>query len=223
MLQFSALCQRTVGSTGILECLLSLLAANLPQRPDPPTRSLLLDPTPLADQSPGYDTHLVQWLTLLLAHILSSVLSEENDRTTSPSKCLNIFTPVYSQFIRSSESPGTPPDPPPPSKTPQKSRTPFRSLRHFRSKSDLSYQTFLLEKTESKKDDSSDSHEDETVPGAVEPESCDRGTSLSLLPPELVRGVCGGLMQLLVQQSLRNDWENVPAICKVITLLCIKV
>ena len=58
-----------------------------------------------------YDTHLVQWLTLLIAHTLSSVVpikkgseQKEENNDNSNSKYINLFVPIYTETTGSSNT-----------------------------------------------------------------------------------------------------------------------
>ena len=58
-----------------------------------------------------YDTHLVQWLTLLIAHALSSVVpikkgneQKEENNDNSNSKYINLFVPIYTETTTGSSN-----------------------------------------------------------------------------------------------------------------------
>ena len=96
------MCQCTLKTSNVLEHLLVLLARNLS-----PTLSSS-HPETMTTQ---YDTHLVQWLTLLIAHALSSVVpikkgneQKEENNDNSNSKYINLFVPIYTETTTGSSN-----------------------------------------------------------------------------------------------------------------------
>ena len=86
VLQFSALCQSTHLTSTVLQSILRLLAERLA-----PLTAILSPSHSESSPSPTVDGQLVQWLVLLVAHVLSSLTSPElGSENQNP---LNLFTP----------------------------------------------------------------------------------------------------------------------------------
>lgn len=82
LLQLSALCQRTYQCSNVVRCLFQLLEEKL---------SLLLQDTDHTDPTRCPDHLLLQWLVLLLSHILASLSLPNQSQNRS-----NLFVPVLS-------------------------------------------------------------------------------------------------------------------------------
>ena len=82
LLQLSALCQRTYQCSNVVRCLFQLLEEKL---------SLLLQDADHTDPTRSPDHLLLQWLVLLLSHILASLSLPNQSQNRS-----NLFVPVLS-------------------------------------------------------------------------------------------------------------------------------
>ncbi len=233
LLQFSALCLRTVDCTDIMDHLLALLGGILPLGDHTHSR-----------HAPNYDAHLVKWLILLLAHVFTT---HSNKRASWDS--VNVFTPSYTE----EDMHVLPPSANVPVKhvavDPKMPRLMSRSRSKVKlldviatgsegipagsgsqggSKSSLetlSAEYVSLHKytvpVEGKPDDTFDrlltqvtfntqSGDDQVVP-------TDGYSSrfVDQLSSDIVTKVAKGLLQLLVRQCTSNDWETIPPTCKV--------
>ena len=191
--------------------LLTLLKESLPISccPAPST-----DPPP--PRYPGqfleYDGHLVQWLTLLLAHIFTTLPAAENNKTN---KTMNIFTPVYSKGAHHTSDSLR-------SDTPTKATPkPSRTMNRCKSMSELLVNVFPQSEGGRGAEHDGCSLEEETEPhskGDGKTGSRDSAAAkacLDMLEPDLVGGVSKGLAELLADQCMKGKWENVPPTCKV--------
>ena len=98
MLQFSALCQCTHLTSTVLQNILKLLAERLA-----PLTTVLSSSHLLSSSPPPIDGQLIQWLVLLVAHVLSSLSSPElGSENQNP---LNLFTPsvLFTEYLAATE------------------------------------------------------------------------------------------------------------------------
>lgn len=210
-------------TSDVIEQLLTLLSSNLPFQADPSQFICSAD-------YPTYDTQLVQWLTLFIAHVFTSMGNKKSDNWSL--ECVNVFAPMYSLssssmvFSDGTPSLATPADKP-------SAKTSAQSMRRSRSSTDLI--TSSVSTTSHKGKGLEPVNEAETDSKEAEPDSKETETDtkdevakaeshttisdeihvIESLPHGLLRSTSIGLMHLLVHKCLTRSWGEVPAICKV--------